>query len=299
MKTTRRPVAVGTRGQLTLARLSAIGLWVIVGVAAVSGPVALLQAHGEPGPPTKNETTAPGAPGFAERFVAAFVAAGAGTEDELQPFLVDPPPLTGVRPGALYAARTTVVDVVALGPRYWSVTVAAEVLAAQADGSYADLGTRFYTVGVLKADGGLVAGALPSEVSAPIRAPHPRLTFSGATVVDPDIEEAVSRFFVAYLAGDGELARYVAPGSALRPVRPASFSRVEISRVVGRRRTEQSQLTVQVLADVIGVDRENRAQRLQYALVLARREGRWEVRELLGPPPLASPRASDNRRDDR
>ena len=50
--------------------------------------------------------------GFAEVFVASFVAAGEGTESSLTPFLGEAPPaMGGVVAGEWFAARTTAMSV--------------------------------------------------------------------------------------------------------------------------------------------------------------------------------------------
>jgi len=191
----------------------------------------------------------------------------------------------------LWAARTATVAAVETSPGYWSVTVAAEVMAADKAGGWAAAGTRFYlvAVAVTPAGGALVATGLPAQVSAPPLARSPRLVYQpvGATV-PPDLGDSVERFVAAYVAGDGELARYVAPGSPLRPVRPAPYAKVEISSVALDGPVVPGG-PVRVMATVRATDPDGRVALLSYPLALASRDGRWEGTELLAVPPLAVP----------
>ena len=275
----------------TLVRAGSVGLWVLVAVGVVSGVAALAR----PGPgaaPSMPPPASPVAPaGWAQLYVSAWLSAGDGDEDRLRSFFPGVPSLSGVRSGGLWAARTAAVAAGEVSPGYWSVTVAAEVMAAAKAGGWTPAGVRYYRVAVAATPGGaaLVSTGLPAQVSAPALARAPRLAYQAAGVQVPgDLAESVERFVAAYVAGDGELARYVVPGSPVRPVRPAPYARVEISSVAldgpvvpGR--------PVRVLASVRATDPDGRVALLAYPLAVAAREGRWEVTELLAVPALAAP----------
>jgi hypothetical protein len=275
----------------TMVRATAACLWVLVVLGAVSGVAALARPgprSASAAPPTAASPVA--ASGWAELYVSAWLAAGDGDEDQLRPFFPEVPSLTGVRSGGLWAARTAAVAAAETAPGYWSVTVAADVMAADEAGGWTPAGTRYYRVAVASTPSGaaLVSTGLPAQVAAPALARSPRLVFQSAGQVPVDLGDSVERFVAAYVAGDGELARYVAPGSPLRPVRPAPYAKVEISSVAldgpvvpGR--------PVRVLASVRATDPAGRVAFLSYPLALAARDGRWEVTELLAVPPLAAP----------
>lgn len=274
---------------LLATRVATAGLWLLVAAGAVGGPLALL-ARAAPAPPrARPPAPRPLAPsGFAELYVGAFLSAGQDAEAGLRAFLPGAPALIGVVAGDLYAARTATLGARQVAPGYWSVVVAAEVL-ARAEGAYRPAGTRFYEVGVAVSGDALVATALPAEVAAPPLAPAPRLAFSAAALPPGDARaEAVGGFLSAYLAGQGPLERYVAPGSRLRPVRPAPFAAVAVTRLAAEAPGAGPPGRERVAAEVKATDASGRAQVLGYALGLAEREGRWEVTDLTGAPPLAA-----------
>lgn len=279
-------------GPATMVRAGAAGLWVLVVLGAVSGVAALARpAPGSQGAAAPPPASPVAAAGWAQLYVARWLSAGDGDEEQLRPFFPGVPSLTGVRSGGLWAARTAAVAAVETSPGYWSVTVGADVMAADKAGGWTPAGTRYYLVAVAATPGGaaLVATGLPAQVTAPALARSPRLVYQSVGAQVPvDLGDSVERFVAAYVAGNGELARYVAPGSPLRPVRPAPYAKTEISSVAldgpvvpGR--------PVRVMATVRATDSDGRVAFLGYPLALAVRDGRWEVTEILAVPPLAAP----------
>lgn len=285
-----RPDAT-SHGLAATTRAMTLGLWVLVGLAALGGLKGFLAGPARAAAPVaKPPAPTVGPQGFAELFVATFLGAGQGTEDSLRPFYPQGAELRDVRPGVLYAARTTTLDAHAVGERYWSVTVAADVLSTSTEG-YRPVGVRFYQVGVAGSpDGGFVATSLPAQVPAPIVARPPDLEVGSMEDPDPDdaVAEAVTRFAAAFLTGNGELVRYVAPTANLRPVQPAPFSAVRLTRM-GTTVLPGPDKAQQVVAELRATDASGRVQFLQYALELAQRSGRWEVRAMLPAPSLNRP----------
>lgn len=280
-----------SHGLAATTRAMSLGLWVLIGLAALGGLKGFLAGPARASAPVaKPPAPTVGPQGFAELFVSTYLGAGQGTEDSLRPFYPQAVEFRDVRPGVLYAARTTTLDARPVGERYWSVTVAADVLSVAADG-YHPVGTRFYQVGVAGSpDGGYVATSLPAQVPAPLVARLPDLEVGTLEDVNPDdaVAEAVSRFAAAFLTGNGELVRYVAPTANLRPVQPAPFTGVRLTRL-GARVLPGPDKAQQVVAEFRATDAAGRVELLQYALELAQRSGRWEVRALLPAPPLVRP----------
>ena len=277
----------------TATRATHIGLWALVGLTFFAAAVALLRPPPKAAAAVKVPESTLGAQGFAELYVAAYLGAGKGTEESLRPFHPAGVDLRDVTPGGVYAGRTTSIEAREVEDHYWAVTVGVEVLYPQGAGLQSG-GVRFYQVGVAKVGGGYVATALPAEVPAPPTARRPKLALGileRPERNDP-IATAVAHFAAAFLAGDGELARYTAPDSSLRPVRPAPFTSVAVtalsSREVERKTGERSVAAREVLAEIQGSDAAGRVQVLNYALQLARRAGRWEITKLLPGPSLAS-----------
>lgn len=226
--------------------------------------------------------------GFAEMFVAHYLAAGSGQEDTLRTWFSDAPELRGVKANQRYVARTGVLAVNAVAPGYWSVTVAADVLATGGP-QVADLGTHAFRVGVFDDHGRFVATGLPSEIQLPVGGRAPRTQFGDLRppASEPELKDSMGGFLAAYLAGSGELDRYISPGVPLSAVQPAPCARVEVSGLAVSPTTTTPTGRV-VLARVSCIDGQGRSLTLDYAVRLAQRDGRWEVAELLPAVPLGS-----------
>ena len=294
-----RRLVSGWVGPLLTVRLLQVVLWVLV----VSGPVAAvlvtarvsalegqLDSLGSSAAVEVPPDTA-GVEGVAELFVATYLGAGEDSAAALRLFL-DGPSLYGVVEGSWRAVRTTSLGAHQIGPGYFAVTVAAEVVASESSsdgqGAWVPAGTRFYSVGVVETEAGWAVTGLPTLVGAPPRAVPAELLVGRLDGLDstPGLEETVSRFLAAYLTGVGELARYTAPSSRIEPVQPPPFSEVE---VLESGLVDSSDGAGQVRVVVRAADAAGRAQVLEYSLTVGLRDGRWEVSELLPAPPLLAP----------
>lgn len=276
-------------------RAAHLGLWALLGLTFFAAAVALLRPTPSAIAAVKAPQPAIGAQGFAELYMAAYLGAGKGTEQSLRAFYPRGVDFGDVTPGGVYAGRTTAIDAKAVGPRYWAVTVGVEILFPE-EGGLRSGGTRYYQVGVARTDDSYVATALPAVVPAPSVARGPKLALPSPErpqLNDP-LAVAVERFAAAFLTGEGELARYTAPSSTLRAVRPPPFAAVEVTAISARRTDRLVAGTTtparEVLAEVQASDAEGRVQVLAYALELTQRAGRWEVAALLPGPSLADQR---------
>lgn len=274
----------GPRAAVWRVRAFTVLLWLVVATGAVAG-VAALAADRAPPPAEPVEVPTPppaGVGGWAELFVASWLGAADG--QELAGFLGRAVELPRRRE-QLYAARTTVVAVNEQAAGSWAVTVAAEVLRAGPQG-WAPAGVRFFEVGVRDQDGqeGWVAAGLPAQVPAPT-SPKPAPGMAGR-LGRPDAGDAAQatagRFLAALLAAHGELERYLAPDSHLRPVRPAPYVAVELARVAATDLGPDRRL---LAVEVTAQTPQGEEQLLGYWLVLSRRDGRWEVKSAGGAPP--------------
>jgi hypothetical protein len=280
-------------------RATHIGLWALVGLTFFAAAVALLRPPPKASAAAKVPESTVGAQGFAELYVAAYLGAGKGTEESLRPFYPDGVDLRDVTPASVYPGRTTAIEAREVDRHYWAVTVGVEVLYPQGAGLQSG-GVRFYQVGVVRQGETYVATALPAEVPAPAAGRRPKLVIGSLDRPERNdpVAAAVAHFAAAFLTGNGELARYTAPGSTLRPVRPAPFTSVEVTglseRDVERKAGDAPVKAKEVLAELEGTEASGRVQVLQYALELTQRAGRWEVSKLLPGPSLApeQPRAS-------
>lgn len=292
---------------LWLVRAKYVALWSLLALGAVGG-VGVLAGAGSSSTPAAAETSKPEPPpnvsagGFAETYVGAFLQSGRESADLLDVYYPAAVDLSGVAGGRLWARRTATVDIERAGPDSWSVTVAADVLTVGAAGEGSDgngnagggevraLGLRYYQVPVVQVGGHLVATSLPAQVAAPPTPDVPELAVGPRSDIElaevgQAVVDTVRSFLDAYLTGGsgGDLARYVAPGASIAPVTPPPFEAVAVRTAASSHTGSQE---VVVAARVAGDPETDASQVLDYSLRLTRRDGRWEVAEVLPAPPL-------------
>lgn len=294
--------------------------WALLLLGPLLGALAYLSlpAQGgvpqvKPSPSAPAATGAQGAAGFAQLFVAAFIAAGEGDQDALAAYY---PPAKSLRlegaPSRQRGEQLTVVRLRETDPGVWSVTVAARITATSTpkpsskrskEEPAAGQAVRYFQVPVATAAAagganGYTALAMPAEVAAPARIDAPELVYGPmrpALPSDPRTK-AVTEFLTAYLTGTGELDRYLAPGTKLAPIVPAPYTglAVDTLAIEGEKGSEpvttvpgdDTQLSLLVALRATGHD-EVRVP-LTYALTLTSRAGRWEISSLDGAPATAA-----------
>lgn len=300
-----------------LANLSAVlrwGAWLLLLAGPLLGLAALLRPIPAAGvaPSAAKASSAvvrdtAGPAGFAQLYVAAYVEAGKGSEASLAPYY---PLMRDIsleaKAGAQHAERLAAVRVTQVSSGYWSVTVAARITSA-AKASVAEKNDEAGSVAVLRyfqvpvraagSGGGYAAAALPAEVAAPaVNSDGPQLGYG--TPVPADAHDAavatISDFLTAYLAGSGELDRYLSPGTDLTAVSPAPYRRVRVTQLAERDgdfaavapATEGVRRDLLVGVAATGMDGQVRP--LTYALALQARDGRWEIAALDAAPVLST-----------
>lgn len=261
-------------------RLAAGVLWGLIAVAAVGGMLGVVRPipappaeHSSAGSPAAAVSEAWAAGGFGARAVAAYL--GPGGEGGFAAFLGDR--LAGAAPdhGAGGVPPVAVVAVDRAVPGYWAVTVAADGQAGREE---------FWRIGVASEDGRLVATGLPTPVAAPAVGERPELAVMWETPpVDDPVAATVTGWIAAYVCGQGDVSRWLAPGVELTAVRPPVCEEVRLDRWGTRAEGADRVLVVTEAALHPGASER----RVTFALVLARRDGRWEVAELLSAPPLS------------
>ncbi|MGW1533862.1 conjugal transfer protein [Streptomyces aureus] len=264
-------------------RISRVGAW----TAIAAGPIALCLAITS-GPTTVQAATPPAAPvqptgggsdpaGIAQLFVGAWLRSSADDATTAQARLAQsmapgielPDPVEGAQPHP--ESVTAVRSTHRTGDAWW-VTVAAQ---------YADGRLRNYAVPVIADRGSFTVAGAPGVVAGPGRAKAPQSPYR-VTVPDGALSSSVGEFLAAYLAGAGEVDRYLAPGVVLSAVTPAPYGRVAVQQV---RAIEEAAASgtgaadgtaVHVLVQVEARDGDGRWP-LAYELTLTARSGRWEV----------------------
>lgn len=157
----------------------------------------------------------------------------------------------------------------------WQIVVGARGGAAGAQ--------SFFTVPVLVDDAGAAVLTLPARTNPPAP-PDARLApAQGLTSValDDPVYQTVSGYLAAFLGGQGELDRWVAPGVNATPIQPRPCRMVNLDDV----RTavdevpapDRNGLQLAVIATATCRAAAGSATVSQYPLVLQVRDGRWEV----------------------
>lgn len=253
----------------------ALALWAVVELSDLADRMDLVGAATTVEPPAD---TGP-VEGFAELYVTSYLTSDPGSAERV------------VNGESRRVLRTVSLGAESIDSGYYAVTVAVELEADQsnsvpveATGSLASM--VVYRVGVVEADGDWSPVGPPAVVSPPATVPSPDLLVGRLDGLDgvSGLEDMVVRFLSAYLVGDGELARYLAPDLQLTPVLPPPFASVELLEA-GTVSTGDG--VREVVAVVEGVDETGRGQVLQFGLMVGQRDGRWEVAELLPAPSLA------------
>ncbi|MFC9486664.1 conjugal transfer protein [Streptomyces hydrogenans] len=306
---------------VTVLRRSA---WVLLLAGPVLGAWALLagpevvRAEVSSERPAAVAVDSSGPGGFAELFVTAYLEAEEGRAgDVLAAFMpgAGPATLSGGGGGQV-VEQAAAVRVRAVSAGYWAVTVAARVRpaepAAKPDRAEAEaaVGLRYFRVPVRSgASGELTAVALPAEVGALPAGQAPELGYGQSAepnAADPGVR-TLQGFFTSYLAGGGEVDRYMPPGSRLTPITPAPYASASVGRVAeygtnapGAAFPEGAPIPDgtrrRLLVDVTAADRAGVERPLTYAVALKARDGRWEVEAVEAAPLLAAGSGSTDKR---
>lgn len=178
---------------------------------------------------------------------------------------------------------STVVGTVSLGAvevdtDYFAVTVATTTPAPESAAP-----VRFYLVGVVASGSDWAVVGPPALVTGPAITGDDETTVAMHGLDDtPGLVDAVEGFLAGYLAGEGDVTRYTAPGLAITGVTPPPFVAVGILEA-GSIPHDEGRL---VVATIEGTDPTGGVQILRYSMAMAEESGRWEVAGLLPVPPL-------------
>lgn len=327
-----------------LTKLITFGVWALILAGPLLAFFAIAVAGSSRAAPTATasrteaQPSATGPAGFAELYLAAYLEAGEGTEDDLLPYYPESVNLAN-DPGSRTATSVVTVAAHQVSPGYWAVTVAARISAKNKNGKTIDQGLHYFRVGVqvsgtpeaggtarpaatvaptgstkpsatAKPSGSSTpaeadtppalysATSLPAEVNAPASATHGDLAYGPARGVKGNeaVTDTVSRFFAAYLTGQGELDRYVSPGLEVAAIVPAPYKSTLVTGLQvdqGEAGSDNEDDTVpvdgtrrQVLVSVSATT-DGQDYLLTYALTLSSRDGRWEVAAVDAAPVLA------------
>ncbi|MFD7972530.1 conjugal transfer protein [Streptomyces clavifer] len=286
--------------RVSLARL---GAW----TALAAGPVALIVVCATP------RTAAPTAQGKAAASVPVRSADPAGVavlfcdlwlrSDDEAPDSVTARAVKALAPDVALPARSggaaaqTVQSVVAVRSERvtggaWSVVVAAQFTVrdgnaeARSEGQVSP-GVRYFAVPVsvsssVTGSGAFTVTAAPAQIAGPAVVPVEGSRFENQLPSDGEGVASLGEFFSAYLAGVGEVGRYLSPGTELVAVSGSGYSRVVVEEAFadteaagGPVPKDGTKVRVQARVDAVVAKTEKWP--LAYELTMTARSGRWEV----------------------
>lgn len=256
-------------------------------LGALCGPVALWLVLTADDPTTDSVVDLPDSrAGVAGQFASLFVAAWLRGDD----LAVFNPTLTTEDSGLLVervgAFRTT-----ERSRGLFDVVVAADVIEylESSEEQFRPLGLRFYAVGVTAdPDGDLLVLGPPSVVEAPPASdPATALVTDLRPASAPELAgltRTLDGFFAAYLTGEGDVALFTSPESVLGPVTPIPFAQADVRRVGQGPVPGMDDPDLQLARVEVEARTPAGRELLEYSLVLAKRDGRWEVSQVLHAP---------------
>ncbi len=293
---------IGTASEQLSASLASKALSALLAVCLVSGPLAAAAvAFYLVRKPT---TVAPAAASpasdlgeravvgeFAVRMTVAWLTATKDHPGEL-PVLVRTSGQEYVLPQKAFAVTNpAVAAVTAPADRgIWSVTVAATVTDLRQVTA-----RRYYQVPVSYTQGVVTALAPPSPTSAPSIGVPPQTAYRTDVRLDSPVGATVQQFLSAYLAGAGDISRYVSPGVVLVALQPAPYRGVEVTDLKSSTdpaATPTDDDRIQISATVTMTVAEQQATGTSYALTLTARSGRWEISDVDSAPLMSASQAA-------
>lgn len=283
---------------------AARGVTGVLWCALLTGPLALGAVAvnelggGDPAPVASSESVdlpaATTAGDTARELVETWLASTQDAGTKLQDLVGSE--VSALPESAVPARAITVASVEPTADNSWTVVIAADLEEpAGTDGDQTAWVRRYFQVPVVVArtDAGIGtrATALPAPVAGPDHLEPGTTRFSLDLAADEALAGTVTGFLSSYLAGEGDIQRYVHPGSAVAPVTPAAYAAVEVSSLQGDTASELAsdmervgapadgdQLTVLVTAILTRADGQKTT--AEYVLDLEARATRWEITEI-------------------
>lgn len=262
-----------------------VGALVLIGAA--SGPPALYLALNNRQTSSEVEVILPDVrAGVAGEFAALFVAAWL-RGDDLGFFNRT---LTSTESGFL-VERVGAVRTAERGQGMFDVVVAADLVEfiSGSEEQFRPVGLRYYAVGVAADDAGDMAVlGLPSVVAAP-----PVAESVSAVVTEmrlptapdmTDLNETLVGFFEAYLTGAGDVSLFTSPNAAIGAVEPPPFGKTRVAELGWSPVPGVDDPAVRLARVIVDAQSPSGNQLLEYSIVVAVRDDRWEVSQVLHAP---------------
>jgi len=280
------------------AKAATVGLMtclVLGPVGAAAGVLALAQSGGPAqtvaAAPVDQANTRAIVGEFAQRVVTTWLTATQDKPDALLALVKDAQ-VSGISSIPFTFADPTVARIVQVDD-VWSVTVAATVT----DARHSTV-RRFYQVPIRLSGGSVTALMLPSPVSPPPVVTGSTMDYRQQWDATSLVGTTVGQFLAAYLAGSGDVSRYLTPGVSLAALTPAPYTAVRLDDLrttvdVDPAATPVDGARIRVLALGTATVTEKQTSSVAYALTLTARAGRWEITAIdLAPAPAAAAAAA-------
>ncbi|WP_454860659.1 hypothetical protein [Promicromonospora soli] len=130
-------------------------------------------------------------------------------------------------------------------------------------------------------DVAVTALALPAPVPGPAAAAEPPdLDYPETISPTSAAGQSAAGFLTAMIAGDGEITRYLRPGTSISAITPAPYAAVAVTGIKGSHEVTESPADgngthALITAELTRLDGDKTT--AQYVLTLVARDGRWEV----------------------
>lgn len=260
----------------------AVVLCVVLSVLAFMKPATVaIAAEGGGSQPLSAATESTGA--FALGFVGAWLSASSEDFTSLQN----------------YVAMNSSADLPSAPTVYKDLAVASITPAESSDlvsvviaGNVQEVGEkkqavwprRYFLVTINTGLDSMGVVGLPAPIAAPVKSEQgASLVYTEAVVPTDAAAQAVTSFLAAYVAGQGDMNRYLSPSSTLTPIVPAPFTAVKVQSLqanVNSSGTPRDGSQLKVLAKVQLTSTTDQKLISTYALTLVARAERWEISSL-------------------
>ena len=263
-------------------------------VGAAVGGLALVQGTGTTptqSAPVMNQANDRAVVGeFAQRVVLTWLTSTQDSPDQLLG-LVKSAQLSALSREA-FTVKDPAVAGIAQSDGTWSVTVAATVTDARKNTA-----RRFFQVPVRLNGSTVMALTLPAPVSPPQVASAPSSEYRSQLGAASASGQTVTQFLTAYLAGAGDVSRYLTPGVSMAALTPAPYTAVRLDDLRGDTEdleavTPKDGQRMRVLAYATASVTDKQTSSVAYALTLTARAGRWEI-TAIDPSPAFAHQAPD------
>ncbi|SDZ32490.1 Conjugative transposon protein TcpC [Amycolatopsis xylanica] len=238
-----------------------LAAWSVVLASPLVTLLALILLRPTPSAaPSADERSERDPRGWAEMYVRAWLSVSRDDPASLETFY--PPGMKSQRAvGSQVPVDLATLTATSPSTGVWSVVVAVNLLTQQPEGKRI---AKLVCVQVSMLEspaepGAYVAAALPSPVACPATLGSADLAYPETAELTGPIGQSVLGFLTAYLAGQGSLDRYTAPGTSLAPTAPAPYVAVQLSSLRTHEKFEPGQAarpldgTATRLAESMGV----------------------------------------------